>query len=127
MKLANWIFIFMLVLVFGCGPKIIEGRKIDGTKIGEIIKGKTTAEKVVELFGKPEKIEKLPGGGEKYMYRYSQDEYTHWWTLPRLETQQLTVVFKDGIAQDYQYENQIRDEITAKENLNKLQDTLKGK
>ena len=115
MRFAGLISVLLLVFTVSCGPTIIEGKRIDAAKRNEVIKAQTKVERVVELFGKPAKIEKLPSGEEKYIYQYYMEEYTHWWTLPRLERQKLEIFIKDGVVQDYLYSRQSRDVITEED------------
>jgi hypothetical protein len=109
MKLASLIGILVLAFVFGCGPAVKEGNKIDTTKMREIYKGYTTSDEVVAKLGKPAEIKKMPTGEEKYIYKYNEEEYTHWWTLPRLYKQDLEVTIKDGVVQNYVYTRMVRD------------------
>lgn len=115
MRFASLILVLLLVFTFSCGPTIIEGKRIDAAKRSEVIKGQTKAASVIELFGKPAKIEKLPGGEEKYVYQYYKEEYTHWWTLPRFERQRLEVFIKNGVVEDYRYSRESRDVITEED------------
>jgi hypothetical protein len=55
---------------FGCTPTIIEGRKIDFTKLELLFKGQTKVANGEKLFGKPDKIETLSSGEENYFYGY---------------------------------------------------------
>jgi len=96
--------VLLLVFAIGCGPAIMEGKRIDASHRGNIIKGQTTAAGVVSILGQPAKIEKLPSGVEKYIYQYYKEEYTHWWTLPRYERQKMEVFLSNGIVQDYVYQ-----------------------
>lgn len=115
MRFASLILVLLLVFTFSCGPTIIEGKRIDAAKRNEVIKGQTKAESVVDLFGKPAKIEKLPSGEEKYVYQYYKEEYTHWWTLPRFERQRLEIFIKNGVVEDYRYSRESRDVITEED------------
>jgi hypothetical protein len=115
MRFAGLILVLLLVFAVGCGPTIIEGKRIDAAKRNEVIRAQTKVESVVELFGKPAKIEKLPSGEEKYTYQYYKEEYTHWWTLPRFERQKLEIFIKDGVVQDYRYSREARDVITEED------------
>jgi hypothetical protein len=63
----------------------------------------------VQILGKPDSIQKLPAGGEKYVYNYYKEEYTKWYSLPRFERQKLEVFFKGGIVQDYVYSRESRE------------------
>ena len=104
MRYIGVLAIFLLVLTVGCGPTIMEGKRIDATNRGEIIKGQTTAAGVVAILGQPAKIEKLPSGAEKYVYQYYKEEFSTWWTLPKYERQKMEVFISNGIVQDYVYQ-----------------------
>ena len=95
--------ILLLVLAAGCGPSVMEGKRIDASHRADLIKGQNAAG-VVPMLGQPAKMEKLPSGEEKYTYQYYKEEYTHWWTLPRYERQKMEVFLKNGIVQNYVYQ-----------------------
>ncbi len=115
MRIASLGLILLLAFTVSCGPAITRGNYIDAERRNEIVNGQTNAARVVELFGQPNKIEKLPSGGEKYTYEYYHEEYEHWWTLPKYEKQNLEVSFKDGMVQDYVFTREYRGEITPKD------------
>ena len=102
MKIIGMVAILLLVFTAGCGPSLQEGKRIDASQRMELIKGQNAAG-VVAMLGQPEKIEKLPSGGEKYTYRYYKEEYTHWYTLPKYEKQQMDIFLSDGIVQNFVY------------------------
>jgi hypothetical protein len=115
MRITSLVLLVLLAFSVSCGPTIIKGRWIDAQKRKEIVNGQTTADRVVELFGKPEKIEKLPSGGEKYTYQYYREQYDHWWTLPIYDNQKLEISIKDGMVEDYVFTREYRGEITQKD------------
>jgi hypothetical protein len=115
MRIASLVLILLLAFTVSCGPTITRGKYIDAERRNEIVNGQTTSDRVVELFGQPAKIEKLPSGGEKYTYEYYHEEYEHWWTLPKYEKQNLEISLKDGMVQEYVYTNEYRGEITNKD------------
>lgn len=90
----------VLSLTLACAPTIIEGRKIDATKVKQMQPGVTKVAAVEELFGKPDKIENLPTGEEMYIYGY-EVKNPHWWTVDQVSKQRLEVVLKNGIVQKY--------------------------
>ena len=108
MKYASLIFVVLLGLTLGCGPAIVEGNKVDTGKMRELIKGESPKAEVLQKLGQPAKIETLPGGGEKYLYSYYYEEYTHWWTLPRTYKQNLEVYMKGDIMENYIYTRESR-------------------
>jgi hypothetical protein len=79
---------------------IIEGRKIDSAKLKQLQIDVTKTNKVEELFGKPDKVERLPSGEEMYVYQYDRKN-PHWWTMDAVDKQKLEVVLKDGVVQTY--------------------------
>lgn len=93
-----WAAIFSLTLA--CAPSIIEGRKIDPAKVKQMQPGVTKVATVEELFGKPDKVEKLPTGEDMYVYGYELKN-PHWWTVDEVSKQRLEVVLKDGVVQKY--------------------------
>lgn len=115
MKYVGLIFVILLGLTISCGPTIIEGNKIDTKKMRELIKGQSSKAEVFQKLGQPAKIERLPGGEEKYTYHYYFEEYSHWWSLPRMYRQHLEVYVKDEIFQNYIYTREMRDIPSAEE------------
>jgi len=109
MKYAGLILVLLLVFTSGCGPTIVQGKRVEVSQRSDLVKGQTTVDKAVKILGQPASIEKLPTGGEKYVYQYYKEEFTHWWTPPRYERQRLEVFFKNGIVQDYVYTRESRD------------------
>lgn len=102
MKFAGLVLMVLLVFTFSCAPMMIEGRKIDSTKLDQLIAGKTKVAKVEEIFGKPAKVEKMPSGEENYIYLYRR-ENPHWWTVDKVDRQKLEIVLKDGVVQTYKF------------------------
>ncbi len=100
MRYISLSLVLLLAFIFGCAPMIIEGRKIDSAKLKQLQIDVTKTNKVEELFGKPDKIEKLPSGEEMYVYQYDRKN-PHWWTMDAVDKQKLEVVLKDGVVQTY--------------------------
>lgn len=115
MKYASLILVILLGLTFGCGPIVVEGNKVDIGKMRELIKGESTKAEVLQKLGQPAKKETLPGGGEKYLYNYYYEEYTHWWTLPRTYKQNLEVYMKGDVMENYIYTRESRNTPDAKD------------
>ncbi len=109
MKNVGLILVLLLVFTVGCTPGVLQGKRIEASQRSDLIKGQTTVEKAVEILGQPASKEKLPSGGEKYVYQYYKEEFTHWWSLPRYERQRLEVFFQDGIVKEYVYNRESRD------------------
>jgi outer membrane protein assembly factor BamE (lipoprotein component of BamABCDE complex) len=101
-KLAILILAFFMVSTFGCVPMVVEGKKIDSAKLDRVNEGQTRLAEIEGLFGKPDKVEKLPSGEEKYYYFYKR-ENPHWWTVDRINKQKLEIVIKEGVVQTYKF------------------------
>ncbi len=86
---------------FGCAHAVTEGRKIDSAKVGGLKIDQPKAE-VVRSFGDPRKIEILPSGELKYIYRY-YSRTPHWFTPNEEEKQDLEIVFKEDAVQSFKY------------------------
>lgn len=106
MRYASLILLILLVFTFSCGQSVVQGRKIDTAKASALIKGETTTDEVVQTLGKPDKIEKMDSGEDKYIYAYHEEKYVHWWSLPEETNQNLEITIKDGRVKDYQYQRQ---------------------
>jgi hypothetical protein len=115
MRIASLVLILLMAFTVSCGPAVTQGRYIDADKRSEIVNGQTNSDRVVELFGQPEKIEKLPSGEEKYIYQYYREEYEHWWTLPKYDKQTLEISIKDGMVKDYLFTREYRGKITIED------------
>jgi len=93
--------VLLVALTFGCGETVTKGRAIDRAKIDQLVPGKTGTDKVVEVFGKPDSVEKMPAGGEKYVYQYYQ-------LRPRIFRhddvfkERLDITIQDNMVQRYE-------------------------
>jgi hypothetical protein len=100
MKWISLILVVMIAFVFGCGPTVLEGRKIDSGKFSQMTIGQTNKAKVEELFGKPAKTEMAPAGVEKYFYTYRETD-PEWYTIESTQKQNFEVWFQNGVLQYY--------------------------
>jgi len=99
MQYMKVMLVLLLAFSFGCAATM-EGRKIDSARLKQLTPGVSQAQKVEELFGKPDKVENLPTGGQKYVYGYEM-KASHWWTMNAMDKQSLEVTLKDGVVQNY--------------------------
>ena len=99
MRYVAILLILLLGLTFSCAT-ITQGRPIDRAKMNQLIAGQTKVEKVVEVFGQPDKVERLATGEEKYIYRYYQ-EIPHIWTKNEIVKEQLDIIVADGVVKKY--------------------------
>lgn len=114
MRFAGLVLMVLSVFtISSCAPMITEGRKIDSTKLKQLIVDQTKVAKVEEIFGKPDKVENLPSGEENYLYFYNR-ENPHWWTIDKIDKQKLEIVLKDGVVQTYKFREEGK-EVVLKE------------
>jgi outer membrane protein assembly factor BamE (lipoprotein component of BamABCDE complex) len=107
MKFASVILTLLLAFMFGCATTY-QGRKIDSEKVKELKVGTVGVEKVTELFGKPDQVEKFPSGVENYIYQYGRD-IPHWWTIDSINSQKLEIQVQDGVVQTYKFREDGKD------------------
>jgi len=99
MRYMKVMLVLLLAFSFGCAATI-EGRKINSARLKQLTPGVSQAQKVEELFGKPDKVENLPSGEQMYVYGYELDT-SHWWTMDAMDKQKLEVILKNGVVQSY--------------------------
>ncbi len=112
MRTLSPLLVLMLVFTFACAPKIIEGRKIDSTKVKQLVAGTTNVNKVVELLGAPAKTENLPDGDTLYIYTYRTED-PHWWRMDDIHSQRLEITLHKGIVKDYKFTQEEKGAILA--------------
>ncbi len=100
MQYAKVMLVLLLAFSFGCAATTMEGRKIDAAKLKQLTPGAAQVQKVEELFGKPDKIENLTTGEQRYVYGF-QLKNRHWWTTEEADQQRLEVIVKSGVVQNY--------------------------
>jgi outer membrane protein assembly factor BamE (lipoprotein component of BamABCDE complex) len=92
--------VVLVALTFGCSQMVVQGRTIDRAKMNQLVPGQTQAEKVVEVFGKPDSVEKIASGGEKYVYQYYQLR-PHFFKLDEVVKERLDVTIQDNMVWKY--------------------------
>ncbi len=110
MRYMRIMIVFLLAFSVGCGSMMVEGKKIDSAKLKQLTPGASSARKVEQLFGKPEKIENLPTGEQMYVYWYDMIKEP-WYTSEAVDKQRLEVTVKDGIVQSYRLRTQGKETI----------------
>jgi hypothetical protein len=111
MRYTTILLIFLMAFTFGCAKMVIEGRQIDESKVKDLMASSNTADKVTQVFGKPDKVEKMGSGEEQYSYRYYYMN-PHWWTTNDVQEQNLKVMVKDQAVQGYSYRKSSTEKIT---------------
>lgn len=100
MRYVAILLMLLLGLTFSCAQTITQGRPIDRAKMNQLVAGQTKVEKVVGVFGQPDKVERLATGEEKYIYRYYQ-EIPRVWTKNEIVKEQLDIIIGDGLVKKY--------------------------
>ncbi len=98
-KVAAVIFICLMAFIVGCAKPYTVGKPVTEAKIAQIQLGKSTADQVVSILGKPDKVEPGQPGQERYIYFYYQDKPTKFWRVNDVTQQRLEVTLNGGIAQ----------------------------
>ena len=110
MKWVSLGLVLLLAFVFACAPVIIEGKKVDSAKLKEMSVGQTNKAKVEQLFGKPAKVETMPGGVEKYVYTYRTRD-PEWYTIDKTQNQDFEVWFQNGVLVYYKLRTEGREAV----------------
>jgi outer membrane protein assembly factor BamE (lipoprotein component of BamABCDE complex) len=92
--------VVLVALTLGCAEMVVQGKAIDRAKMNQLVLGQTETGKVVEIFGKPDSVEKMAGGGEKYVYKYYQMK-PHIFRLDEVVKQRLDITIQDNRVQRY--------------------------
>ncbi len=111
MKYIGIVVIVMLAFAFGCASTVMEGKKIDSSKVSTLALDQTK-DQVVAAFGQPGKTEKA-ADGEKYIYHYYLKK-PHWWTVDEVETQDMEVLFKNNRVESFKYKGKGAADVTMK-------------
>ncbi len=101
MKYIGVILIVIIALTAGCARTVIEGKKIDASKVDTLALDQPK-DKVIAAFGQPLKTENLPSGMTKYIYHYYYKN-PHWWTTDEMERQDLEIVLKNDKVESFNF------------------------
>ncbi len=99
MKYVAVLFVCLMAFILGCGQPYTKSKPINQEKIAQINLGKSDANQVVSIMGKPDKVEPGKPGEEKYIYYYYQDKPTYFWRVNDVTEQRLEVTMSGGVAQ----------------------------
>ncbi len=110
MRYMKVVLVLLLAFSFGCASTTMEGRKIDAAKLKQLTPGASQVQKVEQLFGKPDKVQDLPGGAQMYVYGFEMKN-RHWWTTEEADRQRLEVTVKGGVVQNYRLRTEGKDTI----------------
>ena len=102
MKYLLLVLISVIALSIGCGNPYVVGTPLEKAKVDQIVPGTTTEDKVVEMFGQPEKKEMTPSGEMKYVYSYFE-EIPKFWTKNQVRKNILEIYTKNGFVSKYDF------------------------
>ncbi len=96
-----WAILLMvsMAVTMGCAQTYSVGKHFDMANVSQITPGATTADQLVSLLGKPEKVEPMGSGGEKYIYYYYQEKPAPGYRLADVEQQRLEVSMMNSVVQ----------------------------
>ncbi len=113
MRYVSILFILLLGLAVGCAT-ISEGKKVDGSKVKNLLAEGTTSNDVVKMFGEPQQKETLASGETKYVYYYRTQGRMLFFRMgqPR-DQQRLEVFLKNNQVDRYRYVDTEQQPITT--------------
>lgn len=67
------IFLFLVLLISGCAPKVERvGKKIYEKDVKKIVLGVTNKDDLIALFGQPSKVRVFEDGSQQWVYEYRE-------------------------------------------------------
>ncbi len=103
MRYVSLVLVFLLGLAVGCAT-ISEGKRIDGSKVKDLLADGTNANDVVKMFGEPQQKETLPSGETKYVYYYrTQGRMLFFRTGQPRDQERLEVYVKNNQVDRYRF------------------------
>jgi outer membrane protein assembly factor BamE (lipoprotein component of BamABCDE complex) len=99
MKYTAILLMVFMAVTMGCAQTYTVGNHVDLANVGQITPGKTTADQVVSILGKPEKVEPSGSGSEKYIYYYYREKPAPGYRLADVEQERLEVSIMDSVVQ----------------------------
>jgi len=106
MRYLTVLLILIVGFTFSCAPAVTKGRAIDKAKMDQLVVGETKVEKLVEIFGEPDKKETVKPGEEKYTYTYYR-LIPHWWTKDEVQDQKLEVTIVGGVVMKFNLRGEV--------------------
>lgn len=108
---------FLLILLHGCGIHngpflIIEGRDYPTQNVDKIVKGKTSQEEIIEIFGEP--YIQTNNKWTYYLLKERTGTDRRWFGIPIKHHQsfksQLTIIFKERVVDDFTIDKKIEED-----------------
>jgi hypothetical protein len=109
MKYLVLLLIVLFTFTIGCASTVMEGRKIDVSKVDTLALDQPK-DKVVADFGPPQKTETFPSGMSIYGYHY-YFKNPHWWTTNETERQDLAIVLKNDRVESFNFKGTSMDPV----------------
>lgn len=112
----RYVIIFLALLLgltVGCAT-VTEGKRVDGSKVKNLLAQGTTPNDVVKMFGEPQQKETLASGETKYVYYYRTQGRMLFFRMgqPR-DQERLEVFVKNNQVDRYRYVNTEQQPITT--------------
>ena len=102
MRYLMLLLIPLIAASVGCGKAYFVGSPIEKAQVDQIVPGTTPENKIVEMFGQPEKKEMTSAGETKYVYSYFE-ELPKIWTKDQVQKNILEVYSKNGVVEKYSF------------------------
>jgi len=102
MRYLMLILIPLMAASIGCSQPYLVGTPIEKAKVDQIVPGTTPENRVVEMFGQPEKKEMTSAGETKYVYSCFE-EVPRIWTKDQVRKNILEVYSKNGVVEKYAF------------------------
>ena len=109
-KKKYWILLIVIILGSGCATSSYSvGTDFSSVNIDRIVKGKTTSQEMIQLFGEPFSKSVVSAEDEKWMYMYSKgtakaQSYVITMKVETTGTQKmLDVLIKNGVVINFAY------------------------
>ncbi len=113
MRYLSIFLVLLLAFAVGCATAT-EGKRIDGSKVKNLLAEGTTPNEVVKMFGEPQQKETLASGETKYVYYYrTQGRMLFFRTGQPRDQERLEVFTKNNRVERYRYVNSEQQPITT--------------
>lgn len=113
MRYVSIFLVLLLGLTVGCAT-VTEGKRVDGSKVKNLLAEGTTPNDVVKMFGEPQQKETLASGETKYVYYYrTQGRMLFFRTGQPRDQQRLEVFVKNNQVERYRYVDTEQQPITT--------------
>jgi outer membrane protein assembly factor BamE (lipoprotein component of BamABCDE complex) len=99
--------IILTVSLSGCVTySSSDGKNFASENVSKVVKGKTTSEEMVQLFGQPSTKTVLTASGEKWIYTYSAEAQSYIAAIDVKNTRtqkRLDVLIRNGVVENFTF------------------------